>query len=219
MNGYLNSFEPVRPMVCERPYNPKVPEIKRPEWTRVPAEGHLEWVEQRSLITTPLTWRLGKSEEQIKKIEGYREQHIAKNRQLAIEGKIEFYTTHINLDNHGGRDYVLRYHITPEGGGCEESNEYSQSGSRSPDNLFYIGEDGQLDTVKSRGLGSMYGVFVFDGRTFLDHWGTISTWTGGRGPHTYKPGKGGGITIYEPHPNDTTDGTWIKNVCEIGYRK
>lgn len=148
------------------------------------------------------------------------EQNIAKHRQLALEGKIEFYVSYINLDNHGGCDHVLRYHITPEGDGCEESNQYSQSGVISPENLFYIGEDGQLDKVKSRGLRFMYDVFVFDGRTFLDHWGTISTWSGGRGPSIYRPGKGGGgITIYEPHPNDTTDGTWTENVCEIGYRE
>lgn len=217
--SYLNSFQPVRPMICNRPGNLGNSEIQKPIWSPLDIESHLHLIEERVRQSLSENWKLGKSKEQIDKIKEIIEKRILKKEDLAKKGSIKIFSGIFDINNDGMNENVLFFESSPEVGGCTEKNKFYQTGSAiDARNIFVADHDNRIVNVDNRSLNLFFDVFFYKGRTFLDNWGAIGSWSGGRGGVTYTPGLGGGgVTVYEPTADGFGGATSILKICEIGY--
>jgi hypothetical protein len=178
----LNSFPEHPPMVCERPLNPKLSELRKPEWKMLDVVQNLDLlrkVEQTLRGLTDAQW------------EAQQEQWAEKVKERVAKGWVSLSTTQLDVDRDGVHEIVLRYVNDP--GGCDPTNEgtFANPGG-SPSHFVLTSDQRKIDVQKTQLAFPRYGgrpdVFVYNEMWYLTTWAGNLNFQGGQlDLHTVQP--------------------------------
>ncbi|MCF8078507.1 MAG: hypothetical protein K9K88_04415 [Desulfobacterales bacterium] len=219
---YINSFDTDEPMICERPYSEDFPMIERPNWIEVDVNENMDWLMgwyevQKGIDLSTMTKRSTKQKLQDAVVEAT-EAKIVELKKQARNGLIKMYLSDIDIDNNGSEEKILRIDLSPEAGGCAINAFGYYRSVVAPATLLALDENHNIDyrfTIYTIATAPKT-IFFYNGTTFYDLWGGLSTYVGTKDYEKtrYTPNiGGGGIVIDKPEI-----GTGKKNMCELLYK-
>jgi hypothetical protein len=209
---YLNSFDPPKAMICERPYNPSFKVIAKPKWRPIHAAENLPLIDQI------MESRISPGRESVVMTSPGFVETKKFRKEAAQKGLIQLYFADINIDNRGGKELILRYDGPVHGPlaercGATKGPPYYRGVTLMP-NLYLMKDERTVDKKETRQLQFNYDVFFYDGRTFLDLWTAFPM------KPAYEPGKGGGgIAVYEFNRVASQGDLFGTCVCEMEYEE
>lgn len=150
----LNSFKDLPyAMVCERKINPELTDFKKPEWKELDLWENREKVKE----IAKFLWYKDKFDE---------EKWLAKFKQDIEEKKPSLSETWIDINNDGKIDHVLRYDYLK----CDPTNPIHFKSAGGKTIVVWDDNKNQLDDrFKTLFMRSMYDIFIYKERVYLDH--------------------------------------------------
>jgi hypothetical protein len=158
----LNAFPDHPPMVCDRPLNPKVEELKKPEWQPLPVLEHLDLLRQ-----VEQTLR-GMTDEQWEAQKG---QWAEKVKERVAKGWLSLSTSELDVDRDGTLERVLR--DVNDTLGCDPKNQSTFANPGGIKLLVLTPDQRGIDAWKNGNfnlLGRRHEVFLYKGRVYLTGW-------------------------------------------------
>jgi hypothetical protein len=204
----LNSIKPTYAMTCERKIHPDFKDFSKPSnWKTIDPQANSHLLQGMAEAIQP------------NKI--YRDsmrvnQRLEKFQRNLKENLLIMATIHIDINNDGKKDTILKCDYDPKGKfGCRPDNPtyFGDYGRR---NLYLINEDGTINTSESSKIPSnKLDFFIFKGRTFINNWTSIF-YNRYLYRRNYEPGKGGGgIRVHDV--SGRGGGIYAIPVCVIAY--
>ena len=188
----LNSFKDLRyPMVCERLINPDFKDFSKPKWTPIDVWSKRELARQFHKL---LFYR-----NSIPPWNEPPEVFYPKLKEWIAEGRIRMSEAHLDINNDGTIDHVIRYDY----GHCDPSLPMYAS---LPTGRAYMALDdktGQIDEWLTQFLLHHLDVFLYKGRVYTD-------WFAGK-----RGSKGGQLWVYD----STFQGALLANRCTYDYKE
>ena len=162
----LNSFPKAPPMVCERPLNPRLKELSKPQWQPLEVWPNRHLLRQ-ALRNKP--FNLKYSDEEFEKHDPL-EKWEANLRARLAERAMTFGVANLDVDRDGKEEAVLRF---DSGFPCDPTNESTFANPGSGIEFYVLTPDQRgLEAWKS-GNFNVAGrpeIFLYKGRVYLTTW-------------------------------------------------